>query len=133
MDVEPAASCPDGELSFSFSHLPFQDTFAFVLISCGANANNDLSGNGLLPDGRKTGLIYDACTFAAAGPLFTFFAAPIDSQAEGATTMPVLVPASVLALQLDLNYVGVSWGPFGQLHTVSDWQTSHLELEEPCP
>lgn len=105
-------------VQWTLDHLPFQDTFAFVLIS--GTANNTLSGNLALPDSRKTGLVADA--FYLAGlQSFVFFAAPVDPFIEGAQTAAIPLPPTFLVEGLPLCFVGVTWGPFGDVHVLTDW------------
>lgn len=108
------------EIHFVLEHLPFEDTFAFVLIS--QSASNALGGNLLLPDQRKTGLIPDALTFVGL-ELFGFFAAPIDPAIEGAETLAFPIPPD-LPVGFPISYCGVSWGPFGELHLLTETVTT---------
>lgn len=108
-------------VQFAFHHLPFQDNFAFVLISGGANAA--LTGNVLLPDGRKTGLLPDALYLIGLTNLF-LFAGQVDPILEGAVTTPIPIPATLLLEGFPLSFCGVTWGPFGQFHIVTDFTTA---------
>lgn len=107
------------EIHFVFEHLPFEDTFAFVLLS--QSASNAFGGNLLLPDQRKTGLIPDALTFVGL-ELFGFFAAPIDPAIEGAETIGFPIPPD-LPVGLPISFCGVSWGPFGEFHLLTETVT----------
>lgn len=113
------------EFQFFIDHAPFQDAFGFVLLSFGAD--NARAGNGLLPgDPRKTGLIYDGLTLLGLESL-ALFVGPNDPQNEGVLTpvFPVPVPP-VLPVGLPLCCVGVTWGPFGELHIATDWVCEEL-------
>ncbi len=103
-------------LEFEIEHLPFEDTFAVVLVSLGGD--DSIGGNFLLPDGRKTGIIPDALTISALDPLFFWFSAPNDPIAEGATTP--LLPLPPLPLGIELNYCAITWGATGNIHLVTD-------------
>ena len=104
---------------FEMGHLPFQDTYGLVLISL--DANNDSSGNSMVYDDRKLGLLFDSATdFGLQN--FAFFFAPNDPINEGAVTasLPFTIPLFV-PVGFELAYVAISWGPFGDIHTITDW------------
>lgn len=106
------------ELHFAIDHVPFQDAFGFVLLSLGAN--NATGGNLLLPDGRKTGLILDEFTIFGAENLVLFLG-PNDPNNEGVVTpiFPATIPG--LPVGFELCAVGITWGPFGSYHVLTDW------------
>lgn len=112
------------EFQFFIDHAPFQDAFGFVLLSF--NANNAGAGNGLLPDGRKTGLVFDELTFFGLDS-FALFVGQNDPANEGVLTpaFPFAVPPE-LPLGLPLSCIGVTWGPFGEVHIVTDWVRATL-------
>jgi hypothetical protein len=68
---------------FELGHLPFEDLFAFVLI-----AEQPGLGQLFLPDGRETGLAFDALTTFGLSQ-FNFFFAGNDPVARGAMTIPL--------------------------------------------
>lgn len=108
-------------LSFAVRHLPWQDSFAFVLLSAQAAPNPPAQF--LLPDGRRTGLATDL--FLQLGlSNWIFFAAQNDPIAEGAFTTPIPLPPGVVTPGFPLSCVGVSWGPGGALHVVTDFVTA---------
>jgi hypothetical protein len=112
------------EFHFEVGHLPFQDSYAFVLLSLAAD--HAPGGNLLLPDGRKTGIQFDAFTGFGFDNFF-YFVGPNDPANEGVVTptLPFAIPA-LLPLGLELCYVATSWGPYGNLHVVTDFQRSAL-------
>lgn len=107
-------------LSFSLRHLPWQDSFAFVLISAQAGANP--AGQFILPDGRRTGLASDP--FLQIGlSNWVLFLAQNDPVSEGAATLTIPLPPGVIAPGFPLSCVGVTWGAGGSLHVVTDFVT----------
>lgn len=116
------------EFQFAIDHVPFQDAFGFVLLSF--DANNARAGNGVLPDGRKTGLIYDGLTELGVDA-FALFVGPNDPANEGVLTPVFPIPVPALPIGLPLCCVGVTWGPFGQLHVVTDWVCETLGPPSP--
>lgn len=108
--------------SFHVEHLAFQDTFAFVLISF----EEGTTGPGLvLPDGRETGMVPDVLTELGLTSFFPFFVAPNVSADEGAETPVFPVPPPIA--ELEIFFCAVSWGPFGDLHFVTDVFEGHSE------
>ena len=69
--------------------------------------------------GDATGLVIDP-VFNAGLSNLGFFLAPIDPVAEGATTLPIPLAPSAIPSGLPISYVGVTWGPFGDFHTMTD-------------
>lgn len=105
-------------LSFALRHLPWQDSFAFVLIS--AQASPFPPNSFLLPDGRRTGLATDV--FLQIGLAnWILFAAQNDPIAEGAFTTTIPLPPGIVTPGLPLSCVGVTWGPGGALHALTDF------------
>lgn len=113
---------------FHLGHLPFQDTYGFVLVALGAS--NAASGNLALYDGRKTGLIADAVTSFGLSN-FGLFVGVNDPIAEGVETLPFTIPPSV-PVGLELCAIGVSWGATGNIHVVTDFMRFAVEAP-PAP
>ncbi len=106
------------ELHFELHHVPFNDSFAFVLIS-GATTENPALGF-FLPDGRRTGLMQDI--FQQVGlSNFVLFLARNDPVIEGAATLSIPLPPGFVTPGIPLSYCGVTWGIGGALHVVTDF------------
>ncbi len=102
-------------IQFTIEHTPFQDTFGFVLVSL----QPPTPGTGtVLYDGRRTGVVFDSITNLLAGSHFPFFAFVNDSTLEGGITLPFSIPPFVSAP--DLTYFALTWGPFGDLHAITE-------------
>lgn len=112
------------EFQFFIRHLPFQDNYGFVLVALGAD--HAPGGNWLLGDGRKTGLVFDAFSQIALDN-FQWFFGPNEPANEGVVTtvLPLTIPPG-LPLGLELCYAAISWGPYAELHVVTDFQRSAL-------
>lgn len=112
-------------IHFEIGHLPFQDTYGFVLVSLGAN--NAFGGNLIAPDGRKLGLIADDFTVFGVTN-FQYFFGVNDPNNEGVVTpnLPIVLPPSI-TVGFPISYVGLTWGPFGDFHVITDHFTALLE------
>ncbi len=125
VDVEGWIAGVPTSVSFVIDHLPFEDVFGFVLLGGGY-----AGGPGLpLPDGRNTGLLFDPFLTNFSIANFALFTAPNDPASRGAATQPV--GPFVLPAGLPLSMVGVSWGPYGLLHHVTDVFTVTAEVPGP--
>jgi hypothetical protein len=78
----------------------------------------------LLPDGRRTGLVRDAL-FSFGFANFASFVGPNISAHEGAETLPF--PTAGIPLGATLSFVGVSVGPFGAEHVLTDAAAATFE------
>ncbi|KAA3605663.1 MAG: hypothetical protein DWQ01_18695 [Planctomycetota bacterium] len=103
----------ENDFHFFVEHLPFQDLYGFVLVSSAASTGP----NFLLPDGRNTGLVRDAVTDFGLANLGQFIGPNLPAF-EGAETP--LIPTSSVPPGLTLRFVGVSVGPFGEPHVLTD-------------
>ncbi|MEM7307690.1 MAG: hypothetical protein AAF682_13510 [Planctomycetota bacterium] len=125
VDVDGWVAGVSTSISFDIGHLPFEDVFAFVLLGAGY-----AGGPGLpLMDGRNTGLLFDPFLTNFSISNFALFTAINDPAARGASTEPfgpVLLPAG-----LPLSMVAVSWGPYGELHHITDVITAVSEVPAP--
>jgi len=103
-------------------HTPFQDTFGFVLASL--QPPTDAAGT-VLYDGRKTGFLFDGVTASLLNqPQFLIFRN--DSASEGGSTQPKPIPPFVSAPPL--TYMAVTWGPFGDIHVITEPFRTEFEL-----
>lgn len=109
-------------IQWHVEHTPFQDTFGFVL----ASLVPPTSGAGtVLYDGRKTGFVFDGVTASLLNqPQFLIFRN--DSATEGGSTQPKPIPPFVNAPPL--TYMAVTWGPFGDLHVLTEPFRTPFEL-----
>jgi hypothetical protein len=102
-------------MQFEILHVPFQDTFGFVMVSLASPT----SGAGtLLYDGRRTGFVSDATTglWLTSRWKYAFFRN--DSAGEGGLTRRFPLPPMLEAP--DLTFLAVTWGPFGEYHTLTE-------------
>jgi hypothetical protein len=105
---------PDA-MRFAVFHVPFQDTFGFVMLS----ATSPTSGPGtVLYDGRRTGLVSDGLTSLWSTTRWQFAVFENSSLEEGGET--ALLPLPPMVSALEITFLVASWGPFGQLHTLSE-------------
>ncbi len=105
------------ELYFEVFHLPFQDTGGFVM----ASLQPATTGAGaLLYDGRKTGFLPDALTNRWLNNHWDKMVFVNDSASEGARTRSRPLPLSLHLDGASLSFLALSWGPFGDLHVVTE-------------
>lgn len=111
---------------FEILHVPFQDTFGYVVVSM----TPPTSGPGtVLYDGRSTGFVPDGLTNTWLTSRWAYSVFLNDSSNEGGTTRPFLFPP--MASGPDLTFQAVSWGPFGELHTLTEPRTQIFEGPRP--
>jgi hypothetical protein len=96
---------------FELGHVPFEDLFGFVVV-----AFTPSTGQLLLPDGRETGLAFDALT-TFGFTQFAFFFAPNDPIARGVFTSPL---STNLPTGFQFYACGVTIGPDLELRHVTD-------------
>jgi hypothetical protein len=102
-------------MRFGLFHVPFQNTFGFVMLSL----SPPTSGTGtLLYDGRSTGLVSDSLTTLWLTSHWQFAIFENDSAGEGGQTQ--FFPLPPMASALDVTFLYASWGPFGELRTLSE-------------
>jgi hypothetical protein len=105
---------PDA-MRFAAFHVPFQYTFGFLLLSM----TPPTSGPGtVLYDGRRTGLVSDGLTALWLTNHWQFAVFENESAEEGGET--ALFPLPPMMSALDVTFLCASWGPFGELHTLSE-------------
>lgn len=105
-------------LQFRMNHVPVQDSFAFVLLSGGVSADplTMLS----LPDGRRTGLVPDAFYFVGLQN-WSIFLMPVDPLTGSAESITLPLPPGLIQPGFALTAAGVTWGPNGSLHVLTDF------------
>jgi len=109
-------------IQWHVEHTPFQDTFGFVLASLAPPTDGP---GAVLYDGRKTGFVFDGVTASLLNqPQFLIFRN--DSATEGGSTQPKPIPPFVSAPAL--TYLAVTWGPFGDLHVLTEPFRTEFEL-----
>jgi hypothetical protein len=109
-------------MHFEVLHLPFQDTGGYVVVSLAPPT----SGPGtVLYDGRKTGFVPDGLTNTWLTNRWAYSVFLNDSANEGGTTRAFVFPP--MASGPDLTFQAVSWGPFGELHTLTEPQVQAFE------
>jgi hypothetical protein len=103
------------ELSFEIPHVPFQDTLGFVLVAL----TPPTTGAGfVLYDGRKTGFVSDFLTLSFLNQNWAYAVFVNDSASEGGRTLPLALPPLMTAPPL--TFMACSWGPFGDLHAITE-------------
>ena len=104
-------------LQFRMRHIPVQDSFAFVLLSGGISADPLTMVS--LPDGRRTGLVPDAFYFVGLQN-WSIFLLPIDPLTATAESITLPLPPGLIQPGFALTAAGVTWGPNGSLHVLTD-------------
>jgi hypothetical protein len=96
-------------------HIPFQDTFGFVMVSLAPPT----TGTGtVLHDGRATGLVADALTTQWLTTHWRFAIFENLSAEEGGETAPYFVPPTITGF--DITFLSAAWGPTGELRTLTE-------------
>lgn len=106
---------PGGGIRFANFHVPFHDTYGFVMVSM----TPPTSGAGtVLYDGRRTGLVSDSLTSLWLTTRWQYAFFENESDEEGGET--TVFPVPPMSAALDITFLSVCWGPFGELHTLSE-------------